>query len=146
MAKLTGAAFCYYIMQFFNSLIFLLGIALIGNGFYLWITVKVLNSFIFTIALIGLFIMMTTLYGYYCTRNSPSSLIIYQIFLFILTVLSLLLGFFIIYDQQQIVLFLTANMTDSADNILQTQNAINKNLYYTKISLIVYSVATVKYF
>ena len=50
---------------------------------------------------------------------------------------------FILYDPDTVVKFLTSNMTDSADTILQTQDTIMKNLEYTKIALLVYSVATV---
>lgn len=143
MPRYGGGAFLFTIMQIFNLFVFILGVGLLASALYLWLTVKLLNSFILSISLVGFFIIFTSGYGYFCTKNSPTLILCYELFLLVLTIFVLTLAFFILYDQPDIVNFLTKEMTDSAGTIATAKVALNSNMNVTKISLFVYSIVIV---
>ena len=141
--KFSGASCLYFLLQIFNFAIFLLGIALLASAAYLWMKVGLLNSFILSIAVLALFMLVVSLYGYCCTEKSPCAIIIYQLFLIVLVIFIAMVVFFIYSDQDKIVEVLTANLTDSADTILQLKVDINRNMDLTKVGLLIYAVVVV---
>jgi hypothetical protein len=146
MGKFSGASCLYILLQILNFAIFLLGIALLASGCYLWMTVGLLNSFILSIGALALFMIIVALFGYCCTEKSTCGLIVYQIFLVVLFLFICVVAFFIYTDQERIVQLLTSQLTDSADTILQIQSDINKNMDLTKISLLVYALVVVIFY
>jgi hypothetical protein len=129
----------YYLMQTVNFLVFLSGIALLFSAFYLYITVKHVNSFIILIGLVASSLILTSMFGAFCTKNSPTGLSIYVAFLFILTIFTVVLAFFLIFDKEEIVDFLTSNMKDSYHVIGQAKKLVYKNLEITKMGMFVYA-------
>jgi hypothetical protein len=141
--KYWGSTFSYVIMQLLNFILFCSGLTLIGSSIYLWVTVGQLNSFIISVALIATFILVTTIYGFYCTKNSPCAVIIYEIFLFLLAVFVLILGFFILFDQDKIIQVLISTMKDSTLTINKATEALENNMDATKIGLLVFAAVSV---
>jgi hypothetical protein len=128
----------YFILQICNFALFILSIALFASAVYLWITVKMLNSFILGIAILALFMFFTAFWGYSCVKYFGFFQLIYMLFLVILIVVTVILGYFVVFDQQQIVQMLTQNMTDSGDTILATRRILTKNFEITKLVVAVY--------
>lgn len=124
---------CYFLLQICNFALFVLSIALFASAVYLWITVKLLNSFILSIAILALFMFLTACWGYSCIKYFGFFQLLYMLFLIILIVVTVILGYFVVFDQQQIVDMLTQNMTDSADTILKTKGILLKNFETTRL-------------
>lgn len=134
---------CYFLLQICNFALFVLSIALFASAVYLWITVKLLNSFILSIAILALFMFLTACWGYSCIKYFGFFQLIYMLFLIILIVITVILGYFIVFDQAQIVDMLTQNMTDSEGTIITTKTILTKNLEITKLVVAVYLIAEV---
>ena len=146
MRIITGNSFCYYLMQFANFFVLLSGIALCTSLLFLYLTIKSMNSFLYTIGLIAIFIILTATFGFFCTKNSPNGLLIYQIFLLFLTIFIVILTFFIIFDQEEIIEVLIANMQDSALVIEQTRLSLNNDIELTKMGMFVFACLLVRIF
>jgi hypothetical protein len=136
----------YYLMQTVNFFVFLSGIALLFSAFYLFITVNHVNSFIILIGLVASSLILTSMFAAFCTKNSPTFLSIYGAFLFVLTIFTVVLAFFLIFDKEEIVDFLTSNMRDSYQVIEQARKLVYRNLEITKMGMFVYACLLVFYF
>lgn len=132
-------SFLFYLLQTFNFLIFLLGTFLLSSSLYLWITVESFNSFVLSILLISLFFLITSAYGYLCIWNSPYSIILYEIFLFMLTVLVIVLEFFLYFDEDSIISYMQSSMDAVNSSLLNERNKLSivRNIWYIKIGMIV---------
>ena len=135
----TGNDVMYYFMQTVNFFVFLSGIALLFSAFYLWITVKHFNSFITLIGLVASMLVLVPMFAAFCTKNSPTGLTIYIMFLFMLTILTVVFAFFLIFYFDEIVELLTSNMQDSSGVLEQTKSLVFRNLKVTRMGMFVYS-------
>jgi hypothetical protein len=129
----------FYLLQIFNFFIFLLGTFLLSSSLYLWITVQSFNSFVLSIFLISLFFLITSAFGYFCVWNSPYSIILYEIFLFMLTVLVIVLEFFLYFDEDSIISYMQSSMEVASPSLLNERNKLSivGNIWYIKVGMVV---------
>lgn len=104
---------------------------------YLWVNSPV-NSLILTLIGFGVFINVTCLFGYFCTKKSPWGVAIYQLFLFLIIGTAAILTLIFVIDQQKLIDLATEHMVDSADSIMEARKFINNYLDETKLSLVIY--------
>lgn len=140
--QISGSNYQFISLQILNFIIFSLGIALLVISFIIWEEVKSFNSFIFTIIFVSFVIVCSNIIGY-GVRYSPTKLIIYFVLVFIVTVGLTILLFFVIYDKDQIVAFLTQNMKDSPIAIKIVKEYLDQNIDLIKILLLSYSTILV---
>lgn len=143
MNKFSRGDFYFILIQLFNTCLLLLGLALLTSSIYLSKQTNSINTFTVCIGFVAIFLLLTSGYGYFCIKNSPCSIIIYEFFVLCLTLTLIPLGFYIMFDQEDIVNFLIEKMKDSEEAINKAKKAIDMNMDITKITLLVYSTILV---
>jgi hypothetical protein len=119
----------YIVLMLCNFLIGLFGLSLLILGIYLWATIKVFNSFVFSFIILFMILTFIFILGCY-VRASPTSLLIYFIMNLLITIIVVIFTFFLLIDKEKIVDFLISNMEDSKDEI---REKFNKNFEAIKI-------------
>jgi hypothetical protein len=125
--------FLFFFLQFFNFILFLLGTFLLSSSLYLWIIVESFNSFVLSIFLVSLFFLITAAFGYFCVWNSPYSIILYEIFLFMLFVITVVLELFLYFDEDSIISYMQSSVFSTSLLGERNKLSIIGNLFYIKI-------------
>jgi hypothetical protein len=126
-------------MQIFNFGLLLTGISILTSSIFLSFEIGGVNNLTLSILLTSIFMLFTSIFGILSTNKSPCANLIYQFFTLILLLLGLTISFYIIFDEQYLIDFLTANMTDSIESINRIKVALNHNMDITKIALLIYA-------
>ena len=129
--------FLFYILQFFNFVIFLIGTFLLCSSLYQWILVEAFNSFITSILLISILFLITAAFGYFCVWNSTYSIILYEVCLFLLFVVVILLGFFLYFDEDRIISYMISSIQGVSASLLneRSKTSLIENIELLKIEV-----------
>jgi hypothetical protein len=125
--------FLFFFLQMSNFILFLLGTFLLSSSFYLWILEGCFNSFILSIFLVSLFFLTTAAFGYFCVWNSPYSIILYEVFLFMLLIITIVLELFLYFDEDSIISYMQSTLSNT--NVLGERNklSIKEIFFYIKL-------------
>jgi len=139
--------FLFFILQFFNFVIFLLGTFLLCGSLYQWIIVECFNSFITSIFLISIFFLVTAAFGYFCVWNSPYSIILYEVCLFLLFVVVVLLGFFLFFDEDRIISYMISSIQGASSSLLNERSKVSliENIKLLKIEVYISAFVIVNF-
>jgi hypothetical protein len=109
--NIKGNTIFYIILQLTNFLIGLFGFALLILSIYLWVNIKHYNSLV--LSFIFLFIVLTciSITGCY-TKYSPTTLIIYFLLNFVVTLIVIVFTFYLFIDQSKIIDFILDKVED----------------------------------
>lgn len=141
MRVYTGSNICYYLMQMTNFLVFLSGTGVFTTTTLMWVTINTMNSFILCLYILALCLIFTATYGIFCTYNSPKSILVYQVLLFILTVFMAILAFVMIFNEEGLIKYFlkTKYLEDSTQTIEQLNYVITRNVEITKMGMFIYA-------
>jgi len=128
--------FLFFLLQLSNFILFLIGTFLLSSSVYLWILEGSFNSFILSISLVSLFFLTTAAFGYFCVWNSPNSIIFYEIFLFMLFIITIVLEMFLYFDEDSIISYMQSTL--SITNALGERNKLSIKEIFFYIKLLVF--------
>jgi hypothetical protein len=131
--------------QIFNILVLLLSIGIFVISIYLWIETKKLNSVIILLFVIGIYILLTSVFSVCWTGKSACAHLLSSVLYVTILVANIVLGFYIAFDQESVVDFMTKHMDNSEDTIEEIRNVLNKNLDAVKILFLSYTIVVVSF-
>jgi hypothetical protein len=133
------------LFQILNVLVLLLSIGIFVISIYLWTETKKLNSVIILLLVIGIYILLTSVFSVCWTGKSACAHLLSSILYITILVANIVLGFYIAFDQESLVNFMTDHMDNSEDTIEEIRNVINKNLDAVKIMFLSYTIIVVSF-
>ena len=135
----------FFVLITINTLLLLLGAAILTLSIMFWVRTKQFDSFILSLLVLSIFMILITFLGYCCIRSSKTLLTIY---LFIYTIIMLgviSLGILIAAGKDTLVNEILAKITESEDVKKDIKEFLETQFLNIGISFICLSVVLVIY-
>jgi hypothetical protein len=146
MNKLTKIKVLNVFFQFLNSFNLLFAGILFTGAIYLIAQTGIFNSFVLSMFIIAFFICFTSFFSFCCTYKAPCAMCILNLLLILIFILVIIMGFCIVFIQDQIINFLIDNMNESSQAAIEeAREKINNEMDITKIVMLAYSIIIVKW-
>jgi len=143
--KPTGNRCLFFILIITNTIIGIIGIAILVLSIMSWVKTKQADTFILSLFVLALFMILVTCIGYFCVKHSKTMLIVYIIIYTLITLGVITISVVIGVDKQVIIDNIISKMTESQEIIQQIEEFLETNFQNICIAFICLSVVLVKY-
>lgn len=131
--NITGSKRLWILALVLNTIICLFGLVLIGCGVYLIAYTQTIHSISFIFIVSGVITMVTCNIQYQCTRYSPTNIIVYQVFSFVIMLTTFTITLFVSLNFEMLIDFMVAKLKDSDEAIKVIKHSVSANLEITQV-------------